>query len=127
MDGVLGLALSPYRPGYDTDRILYFNALASNTENYVYTSIIRNETIFDDHADAAPRQFNVYKAKKKSQSAAKAMDKNGVMYFTGVGESTLYCWNSYTDFNTWNFDVLDSNQNTMQFASGVKVSRIFYY
>lgn len=39
MDGILGLALSPLKQ--DGDKLLYFHALASKTENYVPTSIIR--------------------------------------------------------------------------------------
>lgn len=46
MDGVLGMALSPYTPG--RDRYLYFHALASVTENVMFTSTLRNDT----HASA---------------------------------------------------------------------------
>lgn len=39
MDGILGLALSPLKLG--RDRVLYFHSLASRTESWVYTSVIR--------------------------------------------------------------------------------------
>lgn len=46
MDGVLGMALSPYRSG--NDRFLYFHALASSTENVVRTSVLRNDSFMED-------------------------------------------------------------------------------
>lgn len=42
MDGVLGMALSPYRQGYD--RFLFFHSLASVTENVVSADALRNES-----------------------------------------------------------------------------------
>lgn len=119
MDGILGMAISPYQPGQD--RVLYFHALASNTENYVYTSVIRNGTLFHEHSDSEPRQFNVYSRKRPSQSAAEAIDKNGVMYFGLLEQIAMACWNINTDFDRRNFDVFDTNAETLQFPSGVKV------
>lgn len=56
MDGILGMALSPYVIG--NDRILYFHALASATENVVRTSVLRNDSfILDSNAD--PQSINV--------------------------------------------------------------------
>lgn len=69
------MALSPY--AYGQDRVLYFHALASATENYVYTSVIRNQTMFESNDESEPRSFVVYSKKRPSQSAAEAMDRNG--------------------------------------------------
>lgn len=76
MDGILGMSLTPYRRG--EDRLLYFHALASTTENVVPTSVLRNETLFRDNEEAAPRMFTVARHKRSSQSAPEAMDKNGI-------------------------------------------------
>lgn len=46
MDGVLGMALSPYTRGHD--RFLYYHSLAATTENVVNTRIIRNNSYSDD-------------------------------------------------------------------------------
>lgn len=46
MDGVLGMALSPYHHG--RDRFLYFHSLASTTENVVNTKILRNNSYMHD-------------------------------------------------------------------------------
>lgn len=42
MDGILGMALSPHKPG--RERNLYFHALAATTENIVNTRVIRNDS-----------------------------------------------------------------------------------
>lgn len=57
MDGILGLALSPYVPGQD--RRLYYHAMSSPTENYVSTAYLRNQTIFEHDPAAAPYIFKV--------------------------------------------------------------------
>lgn len=56
MDGILGMALSPYRHG--RERYLYFHALASHTENVVRTSVIRNDSFIHD-SNADPNSINV--------------------------------------------------------------------
>lgn len=57
MDGLFGLSLSPLVSQWD-DRTLYFHALASVTENYVPTSVIRNQTAWTT-GSANPRSFQV--------------------------------------------------------------------
>lgn len=56
MDGVLGMALSPYQHG--RDRFLYFHALAATTENVVRTSVLRNDSFITD-SNANPYSINV--------------------------------------------------------------------
>lgn len=58
MDGVLGMSLSPYRPG--RDRYLYFHALASVTENVMFTNILRNDTHIHG-SDLDPNDIHVSK------------------------------------------------------------------
>lgn len=124
MDGVLGLSLSPYRPG--EDRTLFFHALASNTENWVPTSLLRNQTAFMSAEDAEPRAFRQMPKKRSSQSAAAAMDRNGIMYFGQMRETSIACWNSnqgnlYQGYHNSLDDILERNSETLQFPSGVKV------
>lgn len=57
MDGILGLALSPYVPG--RERTLYYHAMSSGTENYVSTAYLRNRTLFEHDPAAAPYIFTV--------------------------------------------------------------------
>lgn len=46
MDGIFGMALSPYQQG--RDRYLYFHALAATTENILNTKVIRNDSLLQD-------------------------------------------------------------------------------
>uniref|UniRef100_A0A182S8Z6 Bee-milk protein n=1 Tax=Anopheles maculatus TaxID=74869 RepID=A0A182S8Z6_9DIPT len=71
MDGIVAMALSPRIPSdnvvfssnYGTnwrptnDRLLYFHALASLTENAVRTSVLLNDTVWEESAESMPRSF----------------------------------------------------------------------
>ncbi|CAH0719372.1 unnamed protein product, partial [Brenthis ino] len=118
MDGMFALALSPYVPGQD--RFLYFHALASTTENVVRTSVIRNDSFITD-SNANPFSINVFPEERPNQSAAEAIDDNGIMYF-GLNEPPgIWCWNTGTEFSPRNFHQIAIDKETLQFASGMKV------
>jgi hypothetical protein len=57
MDGVLGMSLSPYKPGQE--RILFYHAMSSPTENWVKTSDLRNRTRFLHDPLSSPEIFHV--------------------------------------------------------------------
>lgn len=121
MDGILGLALGPVSA--DGDRILYFHSLASRVESRVPTSVIRNHELFKDNPDAAARSFVPFEMKRSSQSAAQAMDRNGVLYFGLMTDLAIGCWNSvhYSEFGGPNNEIIVQNPETLQFVSGMKV------
>lgn len=121
MDGILGLALSPLKQ--DGDRILYFHSLASRVESWVPTSTIRNYSLFEEHSDSAPRSFRPFAMERSSQSAAQAMDENGVLFFGLLSDLALGCWNSIThpEYGGTNTEVVVVNPDTLQFPSGLKI------
>ncbi|ENN70589.1 hypothetical protein YQE_12764, partial [Dendroctonus ponderosae] len=121
MDGLLGLALSPHYPGQD--RILFYHAMSSPTENWVYTSHLRNSSIFEHDAAAAPQIFNTFANQRSTQTAAEAIDKDGVMLFGLMKDTQIMCWNTRTEYGRKNFDVVAVNPETLQFPSGVKIIR----
>lgn len=118
MDGVLGMALSPYRTG--RDRFLYFHSLASTTENVVKTEVIRNNSYLVDPT-VDPQAIAEFPEERTSQSAAEAMDRNGIMYFGLMNPPSIWCWNSATEFSPKNFYKIAVDKETLQFASGLKV------
>ncbi|XP_039753932.1 protein yellow-like isoform X2 [Pararge aegeria] len=118
MDGILGMALSPSKPGHD--RILYFHSLASSTENVVRTSVLRNDS-FISNPNANPYSMNVFPNERPNQAAAEAIDSNGIMYFGLMEPPGIWCWNTATEFSTRNFHPIAINEETFQFASGVKI------
>ncbi|XP_058808623.1 uncharacterized protein LOC131674122 [Phymastichus coffea] len=121
MDGILGLALSPLR--WHEDRILYFHSLASRIESYVPTSVIRNFTLFNNAPYAAPRSFKAFDLERSSQSAAETMDRDGVLFFGLMSDLAIGCWNSkhFPEFGGRNIETLIIDEDTLQFASGLKV------
>lgn len=119
MDGILGMDLSPYKPG--EDRVLFFHAMSSPTENWVYTSDIRNESLFLSDPSAAPQIFHTYPGMRNTQCPAQAIDKDGISYFGLATDTSINCWNTATDYGERNLGVLSQNQQTLQFPSGVKV------
>ncbi|KAF2904169.1 hypothetical protein ILUMI_02008 [Ignelater luminosus] len=119
MDGLLGMDLSPYKSG--EDRILYYHAMSSNTEHRVYTSLIRNQSIFIHDPTAAPQIFYTYPGRRSTQAPAQAIDKNGISYFGLVSDMSMNCWNTAADYGERNIGVLAQSNRLLQFASGVKV------
>lgn len=138
MDGVLGMDLSPYVPG--EDRKLFYHAMSSNTENWVYTSDLRNQSRFMHDPTSSPEVFHVsriwpkklqifigsflqeFKGRRPSQSAAEAIDANGICYFGVMHETEIDCWNTETEYGPNNIDTLERNPTTLQFPSGIKVT-----
>ncbi|XP_015429795.1 PREDICTED: uncharacterized protein LOC107186448 [Dufourea novaeangliae] len=120
MDGILGLALGPVQNG---DRMLYFHSLASRVESRVLTSVIRNYTLFHENAEAAARSFVPFEQQRSSQSAAEAMDRNGVLFFGLLSDLAIGCWNSkhYPQYGDPNNEILITNPDTLQFPSGLKI------
>ncbi|CAG9773981.1 unnamed protein product [Ceutorhynchus assimilis] len=121
MDGILGLSLSPHIPG--DDRVLFYHAMSSPTENYVYTSYLRNRTIFEHDPSAAPQIFQTFPNQRTTQVASEAIDKDGVMFFGLMKDFQIACWNARTDYGPKNFDIVASDPITLQFPSGIKIIR----
>lgn len=65
--------------------------------------------------------FQVFPGERSSQSAAEAMDRNGILYFGLMDPPSIWCWNSATEFSPNNFHVVAIDKETLQFASGVKI------
>ncbi|XP_017755159.1 PREDICTED: protein yellow-like [Eufriesea mexicana] len=120
MDGIIGLALGPVRNG---DRILYFHSLASRVEAWVPTSVIRNYTLFRDNPEAAARSFVPFAQERTSQSAAQAMDSNGVLFFGLMSDLAIACWNSkhFLEYGGKNNEIIAKDPETLQFPSGIKI------
>uniref|UniRef100_A0A2M3ZAD6 Putative major royal jelly protein n=1 Tax=Anopheles braziliensis TaxID=58242 RepID=A0A2M3ZAD6_9DIPT len=135
MDGIVAMALSPriasdnvvfssygqsWRPA--SDRLLYFHALASMTENAVRTSLLNNDTIWEENVEALPRAFRPI-GNRNSQAVAQAMDSNGNLVFGLVSHNAIACWDSTTPYTPANMKILSQNSETLQFPSGVKILR----
>ncbi|XP_075230833.1 protein yellow-like [Lycorma delicatula] len=119
MDGIFGLALGPFDK--NNDRKLYFHSLASVRESWVYTSVIRNESLFENGENKSPRSFHVFEGTRSSQSASEAMTDDGVLFFGLLSKNSIACWNSMLPYTETNIETVAKDDSRLQFSSGLKV------
>ncbi|KRT82651.1 hypothetical protein AMK59_4554 [Oryctes borbonicus] len=110
--------IGPIVPGQDQK--LFFHALSSVTENWAFTRSLRNQSLFGEYPWVHPNVFNVYNGTRRSQSAAQAIDRDGISFFGDLSDLTINCWNTATNFGPENIDVVEYNPDTLQFPSGIK-------
>ncbi|KAG5671105.1 hypothetical protein PVAND_001319 [Polypedilum vanderplanki] len=123
MDGLLGMAITNKKlRRTDSDRSLLFHALASGVENAVELSVLNNETVWSQNQGyfMFSERFNII-GNRNIQTGAQAMDKNGNLFFVLLNPLALVCWDSETVYKTENIKVVYQNDQTMQFASGIKI------
>ncbi|XP_074031981.1 major royal jelly protein 9 isoform X2 [Leptinotarsa decemlineata] len=120
MDGILGMSLSPASLG--GERKLFYHAMSSATENWVYTSDLRNETRFKQDPASSPGIFTTYRKNRGTQSAAEAFNKDGILFFGLMSDVKIACFNARGDYgDRKSTDIVADNPVTLQFASGMKV------
>lgn len=94
-------------PLQNGDRQLYFHSLASVREGSIWTSVIRNQSLFKDDEDSSWDLFSLSKPARSSQSASEDMSVDtGVMFFGLLSETALACWNSHTPFTSENIHIV---------------------
>ncbi|CAH0564440.1 unnamed protein product [Brassicogethes aeneus] len=119
MDGILGMDLEPLNRG---DRKLFYQAMSSPTLNWVYTSDLKNQSRFASDSGSSPQIFHTYRARRDTQSAAMAIDKDGISYSGLMSEVQLICWNTQApEYGPKFWEVVANNKETLQFISGIKV------
>ena len=64
-----------------------------------------------------------FEEERSSQSAAEAMDRDGVLFFGLISDLAIACWNSkhYPQYGKKNIETIVRNSETLQFPSGLKV------
>lgn len=132
MDGIFGIALKKDKINNSDnlidsntkketdDRLMYFHALSSNTENTVPLSVINDRSLWEQDSGAEPRAFNII-GSRSSQTSIQALDSNGNMWFVLVEPIALACWDSTTPYKRSNIKIVLKNAKTLQFASGLKL------
>lgn len=72
--------------------------------------------------------FQTYRGDRRTQSAAEAIDKNGIMFYGLMSDIKIGCWNTKGEYGDRVYsDIVASDPVTLQFASGVKVRYIQTY
>lgn len=84
---------------------------------------LRNYSLFEQDSEASPRSFRPFAKERSSQSAAEAMDQNGVLFFGLMSDLAIACWNSitYPEYGGSNVEIMVVSPDTLQFPSGIKV------
>ncbi|XP_060523184.1 uncharacterized protein LOC132700082 [Cylas formicarius] len=121
-DGLIGLALTPHGMG---KRKLFYHALSSDAENWVYTDHLHNETLFTEPF-GTPNLFHTFPNDRKTPSAAEAIDGNGNLYFALLSASELVRWNVKQDEQNYRrkyFKTVEISNRTLPFISGIKVAK----
>ncbi|KAF5287518.1 hypothetical protein FQA39_LY04146 [Lamprigera yunnana] len=121
MDGIQGMALSPY---YGGNRVLFYHSLASDTEQWVWTSTLRNLTAFVNTSSPDPDIFHVYCNRRRTQSSPMGIDRRGVAYFGLAADTSLNCWNTASPYGERNILQLYKNKETLQYLTGLKVIKL---
>lgn len=130
-DGLFGLAVSPKLSIFDSsinalfnsprERVLYFHAMASGQENSVPLSVINNPLILLDPSLQASAFRNL--GSRDIQTPAEAMDSNGNLFFVLINPLALVCWDTSLPYSPENIKIVERNDSTLQFASGMKIIR----
>jgi len=117
MDGIFGMAIG------GIDGLLYFHALASEHENTVPLEVLNNRTAWQSDENAFTSSFQIA-GPRGSQSAASAMDANGNLYFGLNNINAIACWDTaQRPLSGRLVKTLIHNDETLQFAAGMKVKR----
>lgn len=94
--------------------------MAGNSENRVSLNVLNNVTTWSQSADSLPREFSIV-GQRTIQVTSEAMDSNGNLFFGMEQPNAIACWNIDRPYDDSNIHIVAQNDQTLQFASGVKV------
>ncbi|KAK9680927.1 Major royal jelly protein [Popillia japonica] len=121
-DGLFGLALAPYDQK-TRDRLLYFHPhpMSSFRQFYTKTSVILNETGWQDYKDA----FKVVGESRGpfGHVSASGMDRNGILFYNMVTRNAVGCWDSKKAYKKSNLYLIAKNNNTLVFPNDLKLDQ----
>ncbi|XP_076169513.1 major royal jelly protein 9-like [Ptiloglossa arizonensis] len=107
-DGPVGMALSPV-----TNK-LYLSPMSS-------LNMVSTDTYNLSHSQNNNVEFQVYENVLPTQSSAKAMSRNGILFMGLVNNTAIACWNEKKPLEENNMVVIAQNSSTLQFTSGMKI------
>lgn len=120
MDGMFGMSLTPKT--FNSERFLYFHALASEKESAVPLRAINNASMWEGNPESHPELFKNL-GYRGVQCAAEAIDSRGNIYCGIMEPLTIFSWNINTPYQRKFFREVVTSPEKLQFASGMKVVR----
>uniref|UniRef100_V9I606 Major royal jelly protein 7 n=1 Tax=Apis cerana TaxID=7461 RepID=V9I606_APICE len=112
-NGISGMALSPLTNN------LYYSPLASRDLYYVNTKPFMKSEYGENNVQYKGVQ-NIF----NTQSTAKAVSKNGVLFFGLVNNTAVGCWNEHQTLQRENTDMVAQNEETLQMIVGMKIKEL---
>lgn len=119
-DGVFGMSLSPVHR--DGDRMLFYHPMSSFTEFQVPTSVLQNETIWQNFGLAKAFQ-PIGSRGKAGQSSTSGVSRENVQFFTLVQQSGVGCWDLAKPYNRNNLGVVEKDLEKITFPNDLKLDR----
>ncbi|XP_046737183.1 uncharacterized protein LOC124405958 [Diprion similis] len=115
-DGIFGLAVSPRNSRHP--RRLFFKPLASLKEySYAVDDLHRLGSRFKSVKYVASNY------QLPSQATAQAFSREGILFFGLTKEIAIACWNMNDPMDDEHVVIVAQNNDTLQFASGIKVTK----
>ncbi|XP_031773322.1 major royal jelly protein 3-like isoform X2 [Apis florea] len=109
-NGICGIALSPVTNN------LYYSPLASHSLYYVNTEPFMKSQFEENNV-----QYEGSQDILNTQSFAKAVSRNGVLFVGLVSNSGVGCVNEHQVLQKENFDVVAQNEETLQMVVSMKI------
>nr|AQM49878.1 major royal jelly protein 10 [Apis dorsata] len=113
-DGIFGIAVSPVTNN------LYYSPLSSRSLYYVNT-----EPFMKSEYEGNNVQYKGVEDIYNTQLSAKAVSKNGVVFFGLVNNSALGCLNEHQPIQRQNIDMVAQNEETLQMIFSIKIKQDF--
>ncbi|XP_031353218.1 major royal jelly protein 1-like isoform X2 [Photinus pyralis] len=112
MDGIQGMALSPLHQM--KDRVLFYHSLASDSEHYILSSELRNNS-------QSAGSFKTFCGRRSTQSSPMAVSRDGVLFFGLMSHASLNCWDTSMVYAYPFVKNVYSNFTSLQFINGLKI------
>ncbi|XP_003695161.3 major royal jelly protein 2 isoform X2 [Apis florea] len=112
-DGIYGMALSPVTNN------LYYSPLSSRSLYYVNTKPFLKSQYGGNNV-----QYKGVQDIFNTQSTAKAVSKNGILFFGLVNNTAVGCLNEHQPIQKENTDMVAQNEETLQMIVGMKIKEL---
>lgn len=105
----------------DSDRTLYFHALASLHEFSVANNVLKNESL-----STGPDTYRLFKVLgsrgPNTQSSAEVYDElTGVVFYTLINRDAVGCWNTRKPFSVNNQGLVASDSEFLVFPNDLRI------
>ena len=106
----------------NSDRTLYFHALASTNEFRVENSVLKNET-FSTNPSASYHAYELLGTRGfDSQSSVQVFDEiTDVIFYTRINQNAVGCWNTRKPFSEVNQGMVAADNETLVFPNDLRI------